>query len=81
MSSRHIIKGDIGSPCLHPLSRVIGSDRWPLRIILEFELFWNIFIHFLKFGPKLNFIRASSIKSHDKLSNAFWKSTNKIRPS
>ena len=59
---------------------MIGSDKWPFRIILEFELFWNIVIYFIKFGPKLNIFRDSSIKSQEKLSNAFWKSTNKIGP-
>ena len=80
--SEHSMKmyGEIGSPCLHPLSKRKGSDRCPFRIILEFEFNWNICIHFLRFGPKLNLSKTSSMNSQDKLSKAFWKSTNRISP-
>ena len=71
--SEHKIKiyGDIGSPCLQPLSSGKGSDRYLLKIMRELEFSWNMLIHFFRLGPKLKLSSTSSMNSQERLSKAF----------
>ena len=72
--------GDIGSPCLHPLSILKKSDRCP-DCCTEAEIsVFNSFIQDCILGPKLKNFKTLLRNFHDTESKAFSKSISMIKP-
>ena len=73
--------GDTGSPCLHPLPKVICSEKFPFCRTFDVDPICNDLTQFIVFLPKLKISRVFDRKSHEIESNAFSKSISIINPS
>ena len=72
--------GETGSPCLHPLPKVIESEKLPFCKFFDEEPSCNGCTQFIVSIPKLKKVKVFVMNSHDIKSKAFSKSINKISP-
>ena len=70
----------MGSPCLAPLPRSILGSRLPTWLTLLEKSLSSTFTHFLSLLPKPATSMTCSMKSWERLSNAFSKSMLKSTP-
>ena len=61
----------IRSPCLHPLSIFMNSDRKPVCSTVVFILLLNNLIHLMKSGPKLRWLSTLHRNFQETESKAF----------
>ena len=71
---------EMGQPCRMPRSTLKNCVELPLLITHELMSLYRIFIHFIKFGPKLKYFNVLKRKDHETVSKAFSKSRKIIRP-
>jgi hypothetical protein len=71
--------GEMGSPCLRPLSCLIGRPEIPFKRILEEEEVKTRLIQSLNLAPKANLSNTSSKYAHETESKAFAMSSLRKR--